>query len=153
MTESDGSSQGRNIVIALIGLVGTIITTIGIIASGILGGGGGNAGPTPNPPAEPEEVSYTIEVPPNTNIPAEIVVTLDGQEVGHIYTHQEPHGLTETTSPGQPSYTLTATSFGGSSCPTGQAVSGGGSISISDGDNFAFFAAADCSRIWLNELH
>jgi hypothetical protein len=149
-----GPSVGPGIVVAIIGLVGTIITTIGVIWSGALTGGGGNGGDGVNPPDKPEEVTYTIEVAADANFPAQVEVSVGGHNMGTIFPHQDPHQLTESVSPGQHSYTLTATAFGETPqyCEVGQEVTGSGNISIQEGDAFEVFVEHDCSRVFLNEM-
>jgi hypothetical protein len=149
MTEPGGPSRGA--VVAIIGLVGTVITTIGLIANGVLSSGGGNGGDGVN---LPEEVTYTIEVAADANLQAEIEVSVGGHNIGTIFPHQDPHQLTESASPGQHSYTLTATAFADPPqyCEVGQEVTGSGNISIQEGDAFEVFVNGDCSRVYLNEM-
>jgi hypothetical protein len=112
----------------------------------------------------PQMADITIEIAENPDAGVEATVSLNGDEVGRVYTHQEPHRITETVPEGRYNYAVVATYLGSSNassaqysqysaskCPEGTRVEGNGEITISDGDRFEIYD--NCAEARLEELN
>jgi hypothetical protein len=141
------------IIVALISgaalIIGALIQSSGDGGGSSYNGGGsnnsGNGGagnshkvaPSSPGPSPSEDVEFTVEVPPNPN-PANIGIWIDGKGEGVIYTHQEPHKLSISSSEGDHSYNLKADQY----YPNGayyQTVTGSGTITVEDGREFQIY--------------
>jgi hypothetical protein len=116
----------------------------------------------------PQPAHFTIEYPTNSDVAVEATISLNGEELGTIYTHQEPHQITETVSEGRYNYALdvtylstsnaTSTQYSSASasasaakCSDGTVAEGSSRVSISDGDRFTIYD--NCEEATLQELN
>jgi hypothetical protein len=161
LTEATEMSNGAKTV-AVIGLITAIVG----LSAAIL-----ELWPPPEPPPGQDDTpeplaNFVVEVGEGEDIPIEASVSLNGERLGDIYTHQEPHQITETVPEGQHNYALNVTFLDGQAadaqyeqysanvgvvCPEGTDIQGGGQIRVSDGDEFAVYA--DCDEARLTELN
>jgi hypothetical protein len=139
-----------------------LITTIGAIVAAVLGGPllvkqiqSGNTN-------DSNKANYIVESnydkPTNFDFMNwEMTVYVDGQEIGTIYTFQQPIKLTESIDEGNHPYSLTGilhdAQWEGEGCYDGGEISGSGNLSIQDGDRYRVSFAGSCSKARLNEVN
>jgi hypothetical protein len=149
------NNPSATIIAAIIGAIAVIGAAVIALSGGggssSPGGSGGGGGDNGSEPVDSQQAEITVSVPPS-NSRADITVTIEGEEVGMIYTHQEPHEIsTSQFTEGEHSYSLQAIQYS----PDGyssRTLTGSGTISVEDGKEFQVFTDLNDGTLYLQPM-